>query len=220
MSLVGGCAGAFGTLRIGIGEDTSDTLDPAQGRTFGGRQIFAALCDKLFDLDQNAKVVGQLVTDWKVSDDGLTITLNLRPGVVFHDGTPFNAGAVKFNIERSLNLKDRSERATSAPSARSRSSTTTLSTSSRKSVCFLAQLADRAGMMLRRPPSRRYTAPSPMPRSALAVAPRNDDQDCVVFRLFANYRNKDAIHFDEIVYLPMPDWTVRLNNLLPANSTS
>src|SRR5690349_15229344 len=38
------------SLRVGIGEDT-DTLDPAQGRTFGGRQIFAALCDKLFDLD-------------------------------------------------------------------------------------------------------------------------------------------------------------------------
>jgi hypothetical protein len=32
------------TLRIGLGEDT-DTLDPAQGRTFGGRQMFAALCD-------------------------------------------------------------------------------------------------------------------------------------------------------------------------------
>src|SRR6185436_17613277 len=64
LSLVGVAAPAnSATLRIGIGEDT-DTLDPAQGRTFGGRQIFAALCDKLFDLDPNAKVVGQLVTDW------------------------------------------------------------------------------------------------------------------------------------------------------------
>ena len=85
LSLVGVAAPAnSATLRIGIGEDT-DALDPAQGRTFGGRQIFAAPCDKLFDLDQNAKVVGQLVTDWKVSDDGLDDHAEFRPGVVFHD---------------------------------------------------------------------------------------------------------------------------------------
>ena len=66
------------TLNVGLSEDT-DTLDPDQGRTFGGRQMFAALCDKLFDLDETAGIVGQLVTDWTVSDDGLTITLKLRP---------------------------------------------------------------------------------------------------------------------------------------------
>ena len=81
------------TLRIGISEDT-DTLDPTQGRTFGGRQMFAALCDKLFDLAPDGGIVGQLVTDWTVSDDQLEITLTLRPGVVFHVGTPFNAEAV------------------------------------------------------------------------------------------------------------------------------
>lgn len=41
-----------------------------------------------------------LATDWEVSDDGLTWTFNLREGVTFHDGTPFNADAVVFNFNR------------------------------------------------------------------------------------------------------------------------
>lgn len=41
-----------------------------------------------------------LATSWTVSPDGKTWTFKLRQGVKFHDGTPFNAAAVKFNIER------------------------------------------------------------------------------------------------------------------------
>ncbi|MCJ7667417.1 MAG: ABC transporter substrate-binding protein [Anaerolineae bacterium] len=43
-----------------------------------------------------------LATDWEVSEDGLTWTFHLRKDVKFHDGTPFNAEAVKYNIERIL----------------------------------------------------------------------------------------------------------------------
>jgi peptide/nickel transport system substrate-binding protein len=43
-----------------------------------------------------------LATDWTISDDGLEYTFNLREGVSFHDGTPFNAEAVKFNFDRML----------------------------------------------------------------------------------------------------------------------
>lgn len=46
-----------------------------------------------------------LATDYEVSDDGLTWTFNLRQGVKFHDGTPFNATAVKYSIERILELE-------------------------------------------------------------------------------------------------------------------
>ena len=43
-----------------------------------------------------------LATDWTISDDGLEYIFNLRDGVTFHDGTPFNAEAVKFNFDRML----------------------------------------------------------------------------------------------------------------------
>lgn len=44
-----------------------------------------------------------LAESWSVSDDELTWTFKLREGVTFHDGTPFNAEAVKYNIERLQN---------------------------------------------------------------------------------------------------------------------
>ncbi|ODT83695.1 MAG: hypothetical protein ABS76_01900 [Pelagibacterium sp. SCN 64-44] len=44
----------------------------------------------------------KLATAWKVADDGLSINFTLREGVKFHDGTDFNAEAVKWNIDQSL----------------------------------------------------------------------------------------------------------------------
>jgi peptide/nickel transport system substrate-binding protein len=46
-----------------------------------------------------------LATDWSVSDDGLTWTFNLREGVTFHDGAPFDAAAAKASIDRTLEMK-------------------------------------------------------------------------------------------------------------------
>ncbi len=48
------------------------------------------------------EVVPGLAESWTISDDGLVYTFNLREGVSFHDGTPFNAEAVKFTFDRML----------------------------------------------------------------------------------------------------------------------
>src|SRR6202171_3986254 len=90
-------------LRIGLAEDP-DVLDPTLARTFVGRIVFAALCDKLFDIDEKLAIVPQLATSYEWSPDNKVLTLKLRPGVTFHDGEKFNAAAVKFNIERGKNL--------------------------------------------------------------------------------------------------------------------
>jgi peptide/nickel transport system substrate-binding protein len=49
-------------------------------------------------------VIPSLATDWETSQDGLTWTFNLRDGVKFHDGEPFNADAVCFNFNRWYNF--------------------------------------------------------------------------------------------------------------------
>ena len=49
--------------------------------------------------DAKGDIVGVLATDWSFNDDNTELTFNLREGVVFHDGTPFNAESVKSNIE-------------------------------------------------------------------------------------------------------------------------
>ncbi|MCE1254875.1 MAG: ABC transporter substrate-binding protein [Anaerolineae bacterium] len=50
------------------------------------------------------KIVPLLATEYTTSEDGLTWTFKLRKGVKFHDGTDFNAQAVKFSIERTIRL--------------------------------------------------------------------------------------------------------------------
>lgn len=61
--------------------------------------------ETLFDRDKDGKIVGLLVKEWSISEDGLTHTWKLQPNVKFHDGTDFNAEAVKFNIERKIAKK-------------------------------------------------------------------------------------------------------------------
>lgn len=58
--------------------------------------------ETLVDVDQTASPVPGLATSWKESGDHLTWTFTLRDGVVFHDGTPFNAAAMKNSLEDSL----------------------------------------------------------------------------------------------------------------------
>ena len=86
-------------LRIGLNDD-ADVLDPAQSRTFVGRIVYTAMCDKLVDISQDMKIVPQLATEWTWSEGGKVLTMKLRQGVKFHDETPFNAEAVVYTIQR------------------------------------------------------------------------------------------------------------------------
>src|SRR3546814_19345519 len=83
-----------------------DVLYPDQSRTFVCRIVYTSLCNKLVDITPELKIIPQLATGWSWSDDGKVLTMDLREGVVFHDGTPFDAEAVKANIERSKPLPE------------------------------------------------------------------------------------------------------------------
>src|SRR5260370_3549270 len=92
------------TLRIGLAEDP-DVLDPTMGRTYVGRIVFSAVCDKLFDIDEKLNIVPQLALSHETSADGKEVTIKLRPGVKFHDGEPLDAEAAKFSLERHLTMQ-------------------------------------------------------------------------------------------------------------------
>src|SRR5947208_6591479 len=92
------------TLRIGLAEDP-DILDPTMARTYVGRIVFAAFCDKLFDIDEKLNIVPQLALSYSTSDDGREVAIKLRPGVKFHDGETFDAQAAKFSLDRHINLQ-------------------------------------------------------------------------------------------------------------------
>jgi len=91
------------TLVIGLDDDPPQ-LDPHRSSAAVDRQTFQSLFNKLIDIDEELNYVPELATDWEVSDDELVYTLTLQEGVLFHDGTSFNAEAVKFNFERMLDL--------------------------------------------------------------------------------------------------------------------
>ncbi len=87
------------SLRIGLQEDP-DALDPASGSFFVGRVVFAAMCDRLIDIDAAQNFVPQLATDWTWSPDNRSLTVKLRSSVEFQDGEKLDAAAVKVNLDR------------------------------------------------------------------------------------------------------------------------
>ncbi|WP_238492595.1 ABC transporter substrate-binding protein [Desulfotruncus alcoholivorax] len=82
------------------------TLDPHQmqdyNSTRAGREIFNTLVEFK---DESTELEPGLATSWDISEDGLEYVFHLRQGVKFHDGTPFNADAVKFSIDRQIDPK-------------------------------------------------------------------------------------------------------------------
>lgn len=91
-----------GVLIVGqIAEPKS--LDPAAVTAVNDFRILVNLYEGLVQYkDGTLEAEPALATDWEISDDGKEYTFNLREGVTFHDGTPFNAEAVKFNFDRML----------------------------------------------------------------------------------------------------------------------
>ena len=97
---------ALATLVIAIDTDPLN-LEPGSSNLFPvGDEIIINIFDTLLGWKAPAfdELEGRLAESWSVSDDGLTYSFTLRAGVNFHDGTPFDAQAVKFSIERTKEI--------------------------------------------------------------------------------------------------------------------
>lgn len=94
-------AGTGQTLRVAIGIDP-DTLDPLAQSTTLVAMMVNHVVETLVALTPDGRFEPLLATDWSVSPDSREYTFRLRRGVRFHDGTPLNAEAVKFSVERFL----------------------------------------------------------------------------------------------------------------------
>jgi len=105
--LAGGAAGAPPKDAIVIGLVAEPvTMDPPQITDLNSARVTKRIFEGLVGQELGSyKLVPGLAQSWDISRDGLTYTFRLRPNVTFHDGTPFNAEAVKFVFERQLNDK-------------------------------------------------------------------------------------------------------------------
>lgn len=88
-----------GTFSVAVGIDP-DTLDPAGQTTTTVQNMVDYVVETLLRVDDKGEVVPALATSVETSEDGLTVDVELEQDVVFHDGKPFNAEAVVFNLER------------------------------------------------------------------------------------------------------------------------
>jgi 4-phytase/acid phosphatase/peptide/nickel transport system substrate-binding protein len=90
-----------GTLTVGLELDIPG-FDPLKVGVFDTAALTGAtlIFDTLTSLDDNGEAQPKLALSWSHSDDYKTWTIKLRPGVTFHDGTPFDAQAQKFNFDR------------------------------------------------------------------------------------------------------------------------
>ncbi|MCP9789051.1 ABC transporter substrate-binding protein [Cyanobium sp. Maggiore-St4-Cus] len=80
-----------------------DTVDPGGAYTFGAMQLLSAIGDPLYAINTAGQLEPRLAVALpKLSADGLKAQVQLRQGVRFHDGTPFNAAAMVFSLERFL----------------------------------------------------------------------------------------------------------------------
>ena len=211
-----GGAAAETTLQIGLAEDP-DALDPTLAQTYVGRIVFAGLCDKLFDITPDLKIVPQLATAYEWSDDGKALTITLRQGVTFQDGEKLDAEAAKFSIERHLTMpgsKRRSEISTVQSIDVVDDHTLTLHLSTPFSP-LVAQLTDRSGMMVS--PKAAKELGDKFSTHPVCAGPykfvERIAQDHILLEKWPGYWDKDNVKIDKIIYQPIPDSTVRLANL-------
>jgi peptide/nickel transport system substrate-binding protein len=214
--LVAAPVAAQGVLRIGLNDDP-DALDPTISRAYVGRLVFAGLCDKLFDITPELKIVPQLAVSHEWTPDQKSIVIKLRPGVKFHDGEPLNAEAVKFNIERHINTTGsfRKTEIGQISSVDVINDLTVRFNLSEPLVPLLAALTDRSGMMV-------------SPKAARALGDKfglkpvcsgpyrfveRVAQGKIVLERFPDYWDKANIHIDRVEFVPITDSTARLASL-------
>lgn len=204
------------SLRIGL-QDDPDVLDPTISRTFVGRVVFASMCDKLFDITPDLKIVPQLATGYEWSPDQKVLTIKLRDGVLFHDGTKMDAAAVKYTLDRHLTLPG-STRKSEMGSVTGIEVVDPLTVKITLSAAFaplVAVLSDRAGMIVS--PKAAEAGPAAFGNHPVCAGPfkfvERVAQDRIVLEKFPDYWDKSHFRIDKITYLPIPDSAVRLANL-------
>ncbi|GLZ61529.1 MULTISPECIES: ABC transporter substrate-binding protein [Micromonospora] len=206
-----------GNLVIALSAEP-DALDPTLSRSLYSRYVFQAMCEKLYDVNEQAQVVPQLATALPTtSADGRTVTIPLRPGVRFADGTAFDSAAVKATLQRHLTNARSARKSELGPidGVDTPDPQTVVLRLKQPFAPLLGALADRAGMIM----------------SAQALQARGDDfasaPVCVGPFKFAkrvpqnsievvrdpNYYDAGKVHLDGISWRILTDASIRAANL-------
>lgn len=209
--------GRGGSAQVALASEP-DLLDPTQSSTLVARQVFASMCEKLYDYDESMTIVPQLATELpQTSPDGRQLTVSVRRDARFADGTPLDAAAVKKSLDRHLQLESSSRTAelASVEEVTVRDPGTVVLSLSQPDASLPSVLADRAGMIMS--PQALDRLGEDFGTEPVCVGPfafvSRAIGDRIVLRRDPNYYAADEIALDEVIYRVMTDSSVRLANL-------
>ncbi len=220
VALAGGPAAAQApkkTLVVALNQDP-DILDPTLSQTYVGRIIYANMCEKLYEIDEHLTVSPQLAAELpRFSDGGKTVTIKLRAGVKFNDGTAMNADAVKYSLDRHREMKG-SNRRSELALVTDVEVVDPLTIRLRLKASFaplVATLADRSGMPVS--PAQAKKLDDRFGTAPVCVGPwsfvERVPQDRIVLERSSHYYDPTAVHFDRLVFRIIPNDNVRVANL-------
>jgi peptide/nickel transport system substrate-binding protein len=205
------------TLTIALNQDP-DLLDPTLARSYVGRIVFAQMCEKLYEIDEQLRILPQLAAALPTfGDGGKTMTIKLRAGVKFNDGTPMNAEAVRFSLERHRTLKGSNRRSEidAITAVEAVDPLTVRVRMKAPSAPIVAALADRAGMPVS--PAQAAKLGDRFGTAPVCVGPwtfvERVPQDRIVLEKSPHYFDPGQARFDRLIFRIIADDNVRLANL-------
>jgi len=205
------------TLVIALNQDP-DILDPTLSRSYVGRIVYSQMCEKLYEIDETLRIVPQLAAALPTfSDGGKTMTIKLRAGVKFNDGTPMNAEAVRFSLDRHRTMKGSNRRSEieAITAVEVVDPLTVRARMKAPSAPIVAALADRAGMPVS--PAHANKLGDKFGTAPMCVGPwtvvERIPQDRIVLEKSTHYFDPSQARFDRLIFRIIPDDNVRLANL-------
>ncbi|RLV50093.1 ABC transporter substrate-binding protein [Nocardioides mangrovicus] len=206
-----------GDLVMGLSAEP-DVLDPTTSSSLYTRYVMSSICEKLYDLDAKTELVPQLASALPtLSDGGLTVTIPLRQGIEFADGTKFDAAAVKTTLQRDLTKKDSARASEMGPvqSIDTPDDHTVVLHYKTPFAPITAALADRAGMIMSPAALKKYG--DDFGNHPTCVGPfrfvKRVPQTEIVVRRDPRYYDAKDVHLDTITYRIMTDANIRAANL-------
>lgn len=207
-----------GTLRVGLSVDVV-TLDPHLSGSKFDRQVYHNLYDPLFTLDEKLAIQPNLVESYQAPDPK-TLIFKVRSGVKFHDGTDFNAEAVRFNFDRMANdpKSVRKGEVANIASTEMVDPLTIKLNLKQPDSSLLATLTDRAGMMISPAALQKLGADLGHDATGAGTGPFQfvewvPDDHLQLKRNDAYWNKTGGPYLDQLRYRPIPDDTVKLQSL-------
>lgn len=214
-----------GVLRTTTSSQPS-SLDPLTSTNGWDRNILFSIYDTLLELDPQGNLKPDLATEWKAIDQ-TTLEFKLRQGVKFQDGTPFDATAVKFNMDRILDPQSNSQRTAELEFMKSVEVVdpyTVRFLLKNPAASLFALLADRPGMMASPTAVQKWGkdfGKHPVGRGPFQFKEWLVDDHVTLDRFDGYWKTGDdgkpLPYLDGIVFRPTTDETVKMANLKTGN---